>query len=45
MTDTTPTGWDEWKCATCGHHHVVPGLARDCERKHEEDPTYVPGNA
>lgn len=27
---------DEWRCRACGQHYVVPVLARDCERKHEE---------
>lgn len=26
-----------WKCAICGKWHVVPSLARDCEKKHEKE--------
>lgn len=27
---------DEWVCGYCGRFFVVPSLARDCERKHDE---------
>lgn len=29
--------YDAWKCAICGLHYVVPGLARDCEARHEQE--------
>ena len=29
-----PTTVDPWRCALCGAHYVVPGLARDCEARH-----------
>lgn len=27
---------DRYRCKHCGQHYVVPGLARDCERRHED---------
>lgn len=27
---------DDWVCGYCGKFYVVPSLARDCERKHEQ---------
>lgn len=29
---------DLYKCSKCGTHYVVPGLARDCERRNCEPP-------
>lgn len=28
---------DPHKCGYCGTHHVVPSLARICEKRHEEE--------
>ncbi len=28
---------DDYRCSTCGVHHVVPSLARICEQRHEEE--------
>lgn len=31
MTETDP-----WQCSVCGKPYVVPTLARNCERQHNE---------
>jgi hypothetical protein len=28
---------DPYVCATCGTPYVVPGLARDCEQRHQKE--------
>lgn len=35
----------EYECQYCGHRYVVPGLARDCETRHEKGEHHVPSNA
>lgn len=27
---------DPWRCAICHRTYVVPSMARDCEKRHEE---------
>ncbi|WP_275263094.1 hypothetical protein [Segeticoccus rhizosphaerae] len=27
----------QWRCANCQHWYVVPGLARECERRHADE--------
>ena len=30
-----------WKCRRCGAEKVVPSLARECEKKHEQEDSEV----
>lgn len=28
---------DPWRCATCGTSYPIKPLARDCEKRHQEE--------